>query len=176
LTQYFAASTQLKRALWATTKLLLFRFSPTPFFGWRRFLLKVHGASIGIGARIYPSADIWAPWNLSVGAKATIGPRVNVYSMDMICIGDRSVISQDSHLVAGSHDYRSISLQPNLPLVTSPIFIGIDCWICAQAFVLPGVSIGDGSVIGARSVVSRDQPTWMVCAGNPCRPLKKRLA
>ena len=94
--------------------------------------------------------------------------------MTKIVIGVKAVISQDVHLIAGSHDYTRVDLQPELPLITRPIEIGSQAWVCAQAFVLPGVSIGEGAVIGARSVVTRDQPAWMVCAGNPCRPLKPR--
>jgi putative colanic acid biosynthesis acetyltransferase WcaF len=95
--------------------------------------------------------------------------------MAKIVIGAKAVISQDVDLIAGSHDYTRVDLQPELPLITRPIEIGSQAWVCAQAFVLPGVSIGEGAVIGARSVVTHDQPAWMVCAGNPCRPLKPRI-
>ena len=61
-----------------------------------------------------------------------------------------------------------------LSLVTGKIQIGKDSFVGAKAFILPGVHIGEGAVIGACSVVSRDMPAWMICAGNPCRPLKQR--
>jgi putative colanic acid biosynthesis acetyltransferase WcaF len=94
--------------------------------------------------------------------------------MAPITLGRKAVVSQDVDLVAGSHDYTRIDLQPLLPLIVKPIVVGNHCWICARSFLLPGVVIGEGSVIGACSVVTRDQPPWMVCAGNPCRPLKPR--
>ena len=100
-----------------------------------------------------------------------IGPRAVCYSMTKVFIGHNAVVSQGVHLCTGTHDYNS----PSFTLVARPIVIGAYAWICAESFIGPGVSIGEGAVIGARSVVIRDQPGWMVCAGNPCRPLKKRV-
>jgi putative colanic acid biosynthesis acetyltransferase WcaF len=91
--------------------------------------------------------------------------------MGKIIIGRRAVISQGAHLVAGTHDYT----KSGFPLVTRPINIGDHVWIAAEAFVHPGISIGEGCVIGARSVVTKDMPTWMVCAGHPCNPIKERI-
>jgi putative colanic acid biosynthesis acetyltransferase WcaF len=90
--------------------------------------------------------------------------------MAPVVLGERAVVSQGVHLCTGSHDYES----ENFQLFARPIEIGADAWICAEAFLGPGVTIGDGAVIGARSVVTRDQPSWTVCAGNPCRPIKPR--
>jgi putative colanic acid biosynthesis acetyltransferase WcaF len=171
---YFPFRNRLRRLAWGFTETFAFRPIPTYLFAWRRLLLSLHGASVGAGCKIYPSARIWAPWNLTVGDDAVIGPRANIYSMAKIIIGTKAVVSQDVDLIAGSHDYTRVDLHPELPLITRPIEIGANAWVCAQAFVLPGVSIGDGAVIGARAVVTRDQPAWMVCAGNPCRPLKPR--
>jgi putative colanic acid biosynthesis acetyltransferase WcaF len=102
--------------------------------------------------------------------RSCIGPAVNCYNMDTVIIGPRAVISQGAHLCTGSHDYESDSFQ----LFTQPITIEADAWICADAFLGPGVTIGEGAVIGARAVVTRSQPPWMVCAGNPCQPIKPR--
>lgn len=102
---------------------------------------------------------------------STLGRRVICYSMAPVSIGERAVVSQGAYLCTGSHDYESETFQ----LFARPITIGADAWICAEAFLSPGVSIGTGAVIGARAVVTRDQPAWMVCAGNPCRPLKPRI-
>ena len=102
--------------------------------------------------------------------KASMADGVRCYSMDKISIGARSVVSQNTHLCAGTHDYTKASFA----LITRPITIGTNVWVCADSFIHAGVSVGDGAVIGARSVVTADQPEWMVCAGHPCRPIKER--
>jgi putative colanic acid biosynthesis acetyltransferase WcaF len=93
-----------------------------------------------------------------------------LYCQGKITVGRRAVISQGAHLVAGTHDYTKLGF----PLITKPITIGDHVWIAAEAFVHPGVSIGEGSVIGARSVVTQSMPEWMICAGHPCVALKPR--
>jgi putative colanic acid biosynthesis acetyltransferase WcaF len=62
-----------------------------------------------------------------------------------------------------------------MPLITRPIVIGENAWLGADVFVGPGVTIGELCVVGARSVVVKDLPGRMVCAGNPCRPVKERI-
>jgi putative colanic acid biosynthesis acetyltransferase WcaF len=133
-------------------------------------LLRAFGARIGRHCHVYPSVRIWAPWNLELHDQACLGRGVICYSMDTICLGPRVMVSQGAHLCTGSHDYET----PNFQLFTRPIHIEADAWICAEAFLAPGVTIGEGAVIGARSVVTRSQPAWMVCAGNPCKPIKPR--
>ncbi len=81
------------------------------------------------------------------------------------------MVSQRTHLCAGTHDY---SL-PDLPLRRPPIRIGSGGWICADAFIGPGVTVHDNSVVGARAVVTKDVPAGMVVAGNPARVVKTRL-
>jgi putative colanic acid biosynthesis acetyltransferase WcaF len=128
------------------------------------------GAKLGKGVHVYPNVKIWAPWNIELGDECGIANGVTLYSQGKIRIGKRTVISQGAHLVAGTHDYT----KPGFPLITLPISIGDHVWIAAEAFIHPGIKIGEGSVIGARSVVSKNMPAWMVCAGHPCIPLKER--
>jgi putative colanic acid biosynthesis acetyltransferase WcaF len=166
----FSLRNRLSRVCWQLVWLLLFRPTPAPLHGWRCLVLRAFGARIGPHCHIYPDVQIWAPWNLAMEERSCLGPRVNCYSMGTVSLGRRAVVSQGVHICTGSHDHESELFQ----LFTRPISIGADAWICAEAFLAPGVSIGDGAVIGARAVVTRSQPEWMVCAGNPCRPLKVR--
>jgi putative colanic acid biosynthesis acetyltransferase WcaF len=106
-----------------------------------------------------------------VGDESGIGDRAIVYNQGQITIGTRVVISQGVHLCAGTHDYT----KAGFPLVTKPITIGNQVWIAAETFIHPGVTIGDGAVIGARSVVTKSMPAWKVCTGHPCQPLKDRV-
>ena len=149
----------------------LFRLSPRPFFGWRRFMLRCFGASVGRQVHIYPSARVEIPWNLRIGDEASIGENVLVYSLGLVEIGPRTTISHNAHLCAGTHDYR----KHGLPLLRLPIRIGADAWICAQSFVGPGVVVGDGAVVGACAVVMGPVDPWVVVSGNPARFVKQRV-
>jgi putative colanic acid biosynthesis acetyltransferase WcaF len=128
------------------------------------------GARIGRGAHVYGGVRIWAPWNLTVGPRAGIADGVIVYSMAMIDIGDDAVVSQGAHLCTGTHDYTD----PAFTLHARPIRIGARAWVCAEAFVGPGVTVGEGAVLGARGVAFRDLEAWMVHAGNPAKAVKPR--
>jgi len=166
----FSLANKLVRVVWGMTWLLLGRFSPPPLWGWRRLLLRAFGARIGRGARIYGSTRIWLPANLTLGNGALIGRRVNLYNQGTIRIGRHSVVSQDASLCASSHDVED----PGFPLVTRPIAIGDNVWIAAEAFVGPGVTIGDGAVLGARGVAMRPLEAWIYYSGNPAVKLRDR--
>jgi putative colanic acid biosynthesis acetyltransferase WcaF len=166
----FSRRSRIMRTIWQFTWLFLFRPTAPPLHAWRCWLLRCFGARIETPCYVYNDVEIWAPWNLLMAKHSTLGRRVSCYSMALVSLGERAVVSQGVHLCTGSHDYESETFQ----LYARPIVIGADAWICAEAFLSPGVSVGNGAVIGARSVVTRDQPAWMVCAGNPCRPLKPR--
>lgn len=158
------------RVVWAVLR-PLFRFSPRVFFGWRRFLLRLLGARIGKHVHIYNSSDIYFPWNLEVGDWSAIGEHACIYNLGPIRIGSQVTISQRAHLCAGTHDYTD----PSLPLLKPPIVIGNQAWICADAFVGPGVTVGEGALVGARAVAVKDVEPWTIVAGNPARPIKKRM-
>ena len=167
----FSRSNRFARLLWGLVYLLLFRFSPIPFHEWRSFILRLFGAKIGKGVHVYPAVRIWAPWNLEIKDHAGIASGVNLYAQGKILIGRKTVISQGAHLCAGTHDYT----REGFPLYTKPIVIGDEVWIAADVFVHPGISIGNGTVVGARSVVTRSLPEWKVCSGHPCIPVKNRV-
>lgn len=166
----FSFRNRLGRVLWGFAELLLFRFSPKPLHGWRSFLLCCFGAKVGKGVHVYPGVKIWAPWNLDLADECGVSNGVILYSQGKISIGYRAVISQGAHICAGTHDYT----KSGFPLVTMPIVIGAHSWIATEAFIHPGIIIGEGCVVGARAVVTKDMPAWMVCAGHPCKPIKER--
>lgn len=160
-----------RRLAWRMTEATLYRWSPVAMGAWRRMLLRLFGATVGAAAQPYPSARIWAPWNLEMGVGSCLGPRVTCYSVKPIRIGEGAVISQGAHLCSATHDYRDASFQ----LMGGAIEIGQRTWVAADAFIGPGVIVGDNAVVGARSVVVRDVPADTVVAGNPagaiaCRP------
>ena len=166
----FSLQNRIMRAIWGAVWFILFRTSPRPFHVWRRFLLRLFGAKLGKHVNVYPTVKIWAPWALSIGDYVGVADGVKLYNMASIKIGDYCVISQGAHLCAGSHDIDSSNFQ----LITKPISLESYVWVCAEAFVGPGVTIAEGCVLGARAVVVKSivEP-WTVWAGNPA--VMKRL-
>lgn len=167
----FSLENRLGRFAWGLISLFLFTYTPKPFHRWRAFVLRCFGAKIGKGVHVYPRVKIWAPWNLVLADESGIGNGAILYSQGKITIGKRVIISQGVHLCAGTHDYTRLGH----PLIVMPIVICDHVWVAAEAFVHPGITIGEGSVIGARAVVTKDMPAWMVCAGHPCKPIKQRI-
>ena len=166
----FPLSNRVRRLGWIFVWFFFFRPSPPPLHGWRGILLRVFGAKVGRGVHVYPGVRIWAPWNLDLADECGVGDGAILYSQGLISLGRRSVVSQGAHLCAGTHDYE----KPGFPLVTKPISVGAQAWLAAECFIHPGVSIGEGAVIGARAVVTKDMPAWTVCSGHPCAPIKRR--
>lgn len=159
------------RVLWGVVQSTLFRWSPRPCHRWRGMLLRLFGANIRPSSRVYPRAKIWAPWNLTMGERATIADDVDCYCVERITLGDRVVVSQYSYLCGATHDFELRSR----PLIPMPITVGAGTWIAADVFVAPGVTIGEESVIGARSSVFTDLPAWKVCVGSPAKPVRDRV-
>lgn len=159
------------RIFWNVAWLCLFRTSPKRFGNrWRIALLRLFGAKIARSVLVCPDVRIMKPWELEIGEGSAIGPRVEIYNFCSVKIGRMVLISQDCYLCTGSHDH----MNPLMPLITAPIMVEDESWVAAGAFIHPGVTIGHGAVIGARSVVSKNMPQWMICAGNPCKPIKPR--
>jgi putative colanic acid biosynthesis acetyltransferase WcaF len=156
---------KMARALWGVVWLFLYRPSPRPANIWRRTLLRLFGAKIGPRAAIYPSARIWAPWNFVAGSNVTVGPGVEIYNVASVILGDDVIISQRAFLCSASHDVRSTKFT----LIVGPIVIRPNAWVAAEAFVGPGIMIGESAVVGARSVVTRDVDAHSIVTGNPAK-------
>jgi putative colanic acid biosynthesis acetyltransferase WcaF len=168
----FPLRQQLTRLAWQIFSALFVRPSPRPLHRWRAFCLRIWGAKIARGCRIYPGVIVWAPWNLECDENACVADGAELYNPAPIRLGARAVVSQGAFVCTGSHDYEKQAL----PLVARAITVGADAWIGARALILPGCAVGAGSVIGAGSVVTRSTPEWSVCAGNPCRVVREKYS
>jgi putative colanic acid biosynthesis acetyltransferase WcaF len=157
--------------LWWIIEALLFNTSPQFMYGWRRFLLRLFGAKIGKDVILRPSMRTQFPWKVTIGDYSWIGDEVVLYSLGPINIGDNVVISQRSYLCTGSHDYA----KSDFPIYQEPINIENECWLATDVYVGPGVTIGKGAVVGARSSVFKSLPANKVCLGSPAKPVKDRV-
>lgn len=157
------------RVLWTCCQ-PLFRWSPRLCWAWRNFLLRAFGAQIGTQVQIHPSARIFIPWNLQIGSWSSVGFDALLYNLGPMKIGSKVTISQRVHLCGGSHEFRN----PAMSLQKRPVTIGDCAWICADAFVGPGVVVGEGSVVAARAVVVRDVPMHQIVGGNPASKIGTR--
>lgn len=163
-------SNKIARVIWGTVWGTVFRFSPRIMFGWRRFLLRVFGAKIGKNARISPSVRIWAPWNLEIGDEASVAHAADCYCVAPLKIGAHATVSQYAFLCTASHD----PTDPHMRLTAAPIVVADQCWVCAGVFVAPGVTMHQGAVAGAMSVVTKDVAAWTIVAGNPAKKIRNR--
>jgi putative colanic acid biosynthesis acetyltransferase WcaF len=148
-----------------------FKLSPQFMYGFRIFLLRLFGAKIGQGVIIRPSVTITYPWKVSIGDYSWIGDNAELYSLGEIQIGSNVVISQKSYLCAASHDYS----KDDFPIWSKKITIEDDCWLATDVYVAPGITIGKGTIVGARSSVFTNLPSRKVCVGSPAKVIKDRL-
>lgn len=162
----------MARLVWQMVWLLFFRPSPWFWHGGRRGLLRLFGAKVGRGVKIMPSVKVWAPWNLTLGDHTSVSHGVDLYSVDRITLGNHVTVSQRAFLCTASHRVD----HPNMPLVTAPIRVEDGAWICAEAYVHPGVTVGTDAVVAVRSVVLDHVAGGQVVGGHPARFLKMRFA
>lgn len=157
--------------LWWIVNATIFRWSPQVLFGWRRFLLRAFGAKIGKGVLVRSSVKITYPWKLSVGNHSWIGDDCVIYNLGQITIGKHVAIAHMVYLNTGGHDYEKSTFD----IFSKPVVIKDECWLTNDVYVAPGVTIGKGSIIAARSTVLQDMPEGKVCVGTPARPIKDRI-
>lgn len=161
---------RIGRVAWGIACGCLFRTSPKPFYAWRRLLLRLFGCQIEGRPFVSPQARITMPWNLRLGDKTTLAERCEIYNLGFVSLAPRVTIAQEAYLCAGTHDLE----HPYTPLITAPITIGEDAFIAARAFILPGVTIHRGAIVGACAVVTKDVAERSIVAGNPARVIGER--
>ncbi len=163
---------QITRFVWTLVWGIFARPIPRSLFNsWKLFLLRLFGAKVHKKSVVYSSARIYMPWNLEMEEYSCIAPEVDCYNAALVKIGKHSTVSQKSYLCTATHDIE----KSDNPLVTKPIIIEDQAWIAADVFIGPGVTIGQGAVVAARSVVVKDVEPWTVVGGNPAKFIKKRV-
>ncbi len=166
----YSLKAKVGRVLWGVAQTTLFRLSFHNWYGWRRCLLNLFGATIHPSVHIRRTVQIEIPWNLTIGQGSSVGDRAILYCLGPVTIGRSVAISQGAHLCAGSHDYTLRSM----PLLRPPIVIEDDAWIAADAFVGPAVRVGQGAILSSRGCAMKDLEPWSIYAGNPAQRIKDR--
>ncbi len=166
----FSRYDRLRRLLWQVCWLLLYRPSPRPMHSWRAALLRLFGAQLGPNCHFYPGSRIWAPWNLLCADQVTAADGAELYNPAPMYFGSHAIVSQGAYLCGATHDFDD----PAFPLIASSMRFGAYSWVCARASVAPGVSLGEGAVLGLASVATRDLDPWTVYAGAPARAIRQR--
>ena len=151
---------------WFWVQHLIFKspFTPSSF---RPLLLKLFGASVGSGVLIRRGVRVHFPWNLEIGDDCWIGEEVWFINHEKVTIGSDVCISQRSIICSGGHDYRSASLE----CAHKPVEIKDGAWICLDAKVLPGVIIGECSVVSAGEIARKSLPDYSMLVGGQIRPI-----
>jgi putative colanic acid biosynthesis acetyltransferase WcaF len=154
---------RVRLLLWEYAWGALCRWTPKPANPWRLLVLRAFGATIKGAPFVHPRARIQIPWNIELRDQACVGDRANLYSVDRILLAEASVVAQEAYLCAATHAFED----PNLPLLSAPIEIQRGAFVGARAFILPGIVVGEGAVVGACSVVTRNVAPGATVKGNP---------
>lgn len=157
--------------IWEVIWNLCIRWLPKICYRWYILLLRLFGCKISGRPYIAPTCRIYAPWLLRLSDRCALGSRSEIYNLGPISIGERTTVAQYVYLCNGTHDFND----KRLPLLVGDMTIGDDVFIGAKAIILPGLIIGNSSIIGAGSVVTKDIKENEIWAGNPAKFIKKRI-
>jgi putative colanic acid biosynthesis acetyltransferase WcaF len=156
--------------LWWLVQSTLFQWSPQFLYNWRSFLLKMFGAEIGKNVKVRSTVKITYPWKVKIGDFSWIGDNSVLYSLGDIQIGSHVAIAHRVYLNTGGHHYQKLAFN----IFSKPIIIENECWVTNDVYVAPGVRIGEGTIVGARSSVFKDLPAGKICTGTPATPVRDR--
>lgn len=163
---------KMMRLGWSIAYFILFRWTPRGILHrWRVIVLRAFGAKIGKGCRISPSCKVWVPWNLTLGDYVALGDNVDCYCVGPLKIGSKAAVSQRAFLCTATHEIKTLQRE----LIIGSIELGDHVWVCAEAYVGPGVTVGEGTVVGARAAVFKDLPGWKIAGGVPAKIIKDRI-
>ena len=168
ISQFSSPWTKRQRAkmlLWEYAWLIFCSWTPKPANGWRIAWLRLFGAKIYGRPFVHQRARIQVPWNLILHDRSALGDRANLYSLGIIEIHKHATVAQEVYICTGTHAFNHSSMN----LITSPIVIGAHAFIGARAFIMPGITIGEHSLVGACSVVTKDVAPNTIVAGNPVK-------
>lgn len=166
---YKPGKSLLFRVMWYTINLCFFR-SPFPFYGPKRFLLRLFGAKVGKGLIIKPHVSIKYPWLLVVGDHVWIGEEVWIDNLAKVTLKSHSCISQGALLLCGNHNYRKTTFD----LIVGEITLEEGAWAGAKTVICPGVRLGSNSLLTVGSIATASIEANWIYQGNPAKKVKQR--
>ncbi|MGM9695702.1 MAG: acyltransferase [Alloprevotella sp.] len=152
---------------------LLWLIGYFPSMHIRLFLYKLYGARIGRKALIYKGCEIRDPRNLVIGNGSIIGDDAVLDARAGLTIGENVNFSSGVQIWTMQHDYRDPYFRCN-PIHYGPVCIGNRAWIGPRVIILHSVTIGEGAVVAAGAVVTKDVPPFTVVAGIPAKKIAER--
>jgi putative colanic acid biosynthesis acetyltransferase WcaF len=158
------------RTAWFLFGLPLLRSSVLPSSLLRRCLLRLFGATIGVGVVIKPGVRVKYPWKLTIGQHCWIGEDAWIDNIAPVTVGDNVCISQGAYLCTGNHNWKDRAFG----LIALPISIDDGAWVAARSAVAPGVVIGQSAIVGFGAVVFSDVPPYEIHTGNPATFVRYR--
>lgn len=139
------------------------------------FLKTSRLGAVGTDCVVYPTARIYNGRHVRLGSHVTINDFVHIWGLGGVTIGNDCMIASHCAIIAQTHDVSALrkGLKYRETMETDrPVMIGDNVWIGAAAVILPGVTIGNDSIVAAGAVVSRDVPPRTLVAGVPARPIR----
>jgi putative colanic acid biosynthesis acetyltransferase WcaF len=157
-------------ALWHFVGSPIVRSNFLPVSGVKCLVLRLFGARIGRGVYAKPGLRVKFPWYLTVGDHCWLGEDAWIDNLAPVTIGSHVCISQGAYLCTGNHDWTA----PNMKLFRRPIVLENGSWVGARSTICPGVTLHEGAIAAAGSVVTKDILPFQVCAGNPAVYVRSR--
>jgi putative colanic acid biosynthesis acetyltransferase WcaF len=169
-TSPWTVKTRVRVLAWELCWKLFCGWTPKPFNAWRLVWLRLFGTTLLGVPFVHGRASIIRPWNLVLHDLACLGDGAVAYCLDRVELGVGCTIAQGAYVCTGTHDFN----HPSTPLKTAPISVGAHAFVGLRAIVLPGVQVGEGSIVGAGAIVTKDTEPWAIYGGNPARRIGER--
>lgn len=166
----FSRRMKIRQLAWHVVNMTLFRYSPFFCRRFRVLLLRFFGAKIDWTCSIDCRVEIEFPWQLVMGRQSRLSDGSYLQCLAPVALGENVLVGRDVNIMTGSHRLSS----PAFELITAPVIIHDNAWVATRAFVHKGITIGEGAVVGACSVVAKDVAPWTVVAGNPATYVRDR--
>lgn len=152
---------KLVRLAWGTLARPVWLLFPAA----RPRLIRLFGGQVGKNCAFAASVEVTIPWHVRCGDNVRVGERAILYGLGPITIGDNTVIDYRAHLCAGTHDMTD----SRFPLLKTPVTIGRDCLIGIDAYIGPGVELGDGCRVWPRASVYKSATPGTCLRGTPAK-------